>query len=451
MKKTSLPLRNGSIPSLILRLAVPNTLGLLVVSAYSLADSFFVASLGTDATSAVGVTFSLHVLMQAVGYTLGMGAGSLLSRALGRGEHDRASRVASVAFFLSLLIGSVIAGSGLVFRVPILRFLGASGTVLDAALSYAFPLFLSAPAMCVSFVLSQLLRAEGRAIYAMAGLMTGSLLNIALDPILISYLHLGIAGASVATLISQTLGAAVLLSAFVGRRKTLDVLRLDLSAFSSTSKIVIAGLPSLLRQGLSGVCAILLNRAAALVGNGALSAFSLVTRLFLLVFAFCLGLGQAMIPVVGYNLGANDHERVKKAYLFSLVSSSLVMLFFSVPLFFFSTPILRFFGAAEEALGIGTLALRAQSAVLVLHGVITCTILFLQVMGRTFTGSLLAAARQGIFFLPLIFLLPTRFGATGLALTQPASDVLSFLLAIPLLIFAFRSTNTKAKPTAPSV
>ena len=448
MKKKAISLKEGSVPSLIIRLAIPNTLGLLVISAYSLADSFFLASLGATATAAVGVTFSLHVLMQAVGYTLGMGAGALLSRALGHeNDVESASRFASVAFFLSLSIGILIAVTGFFAKVPILRFLGADGDVLTAAKAYVTPLFLSAPFMCASFVLSQLLRAEGRAVYAMVGLMTGSLLNIALDPLLISVFRFGIAGASTATLISQGVGLFVLLSAYVGKRKTVDVLKIKLSYFAFTGKILLAGLPSLLRQGLSGGSSVLLNRAAAEIGGGALSAISLVTRLFLLVFAFCLGLGQAMIPIVGYSLGADDPARMKKAYFFSTAAASLVMLFFSVPLFFFATPILKIFGAATEALPLGTLALRAQAVALALHGTITCTILFLQVTGRPFAGSLLASARQGLFFLPLIFLLPARLGGTGLALTQPLADALTFLLALPFMILSLRSLTKKASAT----
>ena len=447
MKKRTFALQNEKIPSLILRLSIPNTIGLLVVSAYSLADSFFVAELGSVATSAVGVTFSLHVLMQAVGYTLGMGAGAILSHALGKNDTEKATHAASVAFFLSLTAGIAIAVTGLLFCTPILQIFGATGNVLEAAHTYSLPLFLSAPSMCTSFTLSQLLRAEGRATYAMAGLMTGSLLNIALDPLLIFTLHLGIAGASIATLISQTLGALVLLSAYFGKRKTIGVLALSRPAFSLSGKLLILGLPSLLRQGLSGVSSILLNRSAAMLEGDAVSSLSLVTRLFLLVFSFCLGLGQAMLPVVGYSMGANDHARAKKAYLFSLVASSLVMLLFSVPLFLFAAPILKIFGASTASIDIGVLALRAQSAVLVLHGTITCTILFLQITNRSFSSALLAAARQGIFFLPLIFWLPARFGASGITLTQPISDALTFLLSIPLLIYSLKAFTTKRDKT----
>lgn len=434
------------IVPLILRLAVPNTLGLLVVSAYSLADSFFVASLGEEASAAVGLTFSLHVLMQAVGYTLGMGAGTLLSRALGRGEEKDAAAYASVATVLALLIGVFITATGLFLRAPLLRFLGASEALLPTALAYVTPLLWSAPAMCTSFVLSQLLRANGRAVASMVGLAVGSLLNIALDPLLISALGLGVSGASVATLISQHVGLFVLLCAFRKRGLHFSVLEgFSVRRLFLGWKILVAGLPSLFRQGLSGIAAILLNRVAADIGGDTtVTALSLVARIFLLVFSLCLGIGQGMLPVVGYNEGAGNPERMKKAYLFSMIVASTVMLLISIPLFFLSTQILSLFSGDERTLSLGAFALRAQSSVLVTHGAVTCTILFLQAVGRPVLGTVLAAARQGLLFLPLIALLPRLWGVTGLSLTQPIADALTFLFALPFVLAAWNYLKKSA-------
>ncbi len=428
---------SGRIGKLIATLAIPNTLGLLVIAAYSLADSFFVASLGTAAGAAVGVTFSLHVLIQAVGYTLGMGAGSLLSRAMGRRETEKACRYAAVAFALSIVIGAAITALGLSFRDPLLRFLGARGDVLPLARAYVSPFLWSAPVMCAVFVLSQTLRAEGKAFYSMTGLLVGSALNIALDPLLITYFGMGIAGASTATLISQCVSLAVLLSAYLFHSSSLSLLRfLRPRAFLETGRILVAGLPSLFRQGLSGTATILLNHASAAVSDAAVNAMSLVARIFLLVFSFCLGIGQGMMPVVGYNRGAGNAERIKKAYLFAMTSATGVMLAFSIPLYAFAPEILSLFQDDPEVVRIGASALRAQSLVLFTHGVVTCTILYLQALGNPVRGTILASARQGIFFLPLIFLLPTRFGLAGIEWTQPLSDALTLLFAIPFVIFA---------------
>lgn len=442
---------NAPVVPLILRLAVPNALGLLVVSAYSLADSFFVSALGSEASAAVGLTFSLHVLMQAVGYTLGMGAGTLLSRALGKGDGKEAISFATVATLVAAGIGVLITLSGLLFRSTILRFLGASETLLPTALSYVTPLLFSAPAMCVSFVLSQLLRAEGRAVASMVGLMTGSLLNVALDPILITFLGMGVRGASVATLFSQSIGLCVLLFFFRKRsgRSSLFA-NFHPCELRSTGRILLAGLPSLFRQGLSGIAAILTSRIAADVGgDDAVTAISLVTRLFLLAFSLCLGIGQGMLPVVGYNDGAGRPARMKHAYLFSTLASSLVMLICSIPLFFFADGIISLFGESEETVRLGALALKAQSAVLITHGVVTSTILFLQAVGKSVWGTVLAAARQGLFLLPLLALLPERWGAEGLALTQPAADVLTLLFALPFILISLRYLKKKERSALP--
>ena len=437
----------GRLSSVILKLAIPNTVGLLVIAAYSLADSFFVASLGTDASAAVGVTFSLHVLVQAVGYTLGMGAGSLISRALGRRERERASQYATPAFWLALLLGALITVLGLCFSEPWLRFLGASGSVLPYAKAYLRPFLWSAPAMCGVFVLSQLLRSEGKALYSMTGLLVGSLLNIALDPLFITALGMGIAGASVATLISQYVSLAVLLSAYWRRKSAVSLLAFKKTRLPSTvGRICVAGLPSLFRQGLSGISAILLNHAAARVGDAAVAGMSLVARIFLLVFSFCLGIGQGMMPVVGYCRGAGEAARIRRAYRFSVLSAALVMLLFSIPLFFFSADIISLFQRERAAAEIGAAALRAQALVLTTHGLVTCTILFLQAFGKPVHGTVLAAARQGIFFLPLILWLPRRFGLVGLEWTQPLADLCTALFAIPFVIYAYRLTKRSAAP-----
>lgn len=444
MKEKRALMTTGSIPRLILSLSLPNMLGLLVVSAYSLADSFFVAGIGEEATAAVGLTFSLHVLMQAVGYTLGMGAGTLLSRALGRGDGEEARGYARTAILLSLAIGMGITVLGLPLRIPLLRLLGASPSLLPTAEEYVTPLLLSAPMMCGTFVISQLLRAEGRAVPAMLGLALGSLSNIALDPLLISVAGLGVRGASIATLISQSAALALLTLLFL-RGKKPRAGRVGEKMLSSTGKILWMGLPSLLRQGLSGVATVLLTRSAAMLGgDGAVSALSLVARLFLLAFSICLGIGQGMLPVVGYNAGAEKPRRMRAAYLFSIGASTLAMLLVSLPLYFSAPQILSLFGAPRASLSIGVTALRAQALALSLHGTITCTILFLQAVGKSASASLLAAARQGIFFLPLILLLPSRWGLVGLALTQPLSDCLTWLLALPLVWVSLRFVRKKA-------
>ena len=430
-KKQHRRMTEAPIPRLILTLSLPTTVSMAVIALYTLADSYFVASLGTAAGAAVGVVFAIHVLIQAVGYTLGMGGGSLISRCLGKKETKEAGEYARAALLFGLLIGGVITALSLIFRHHLIAFLGATESIYQYALDYSIPLFWSAVPMCGSFVLSQLLRAEGKAIWSMTGLVVGGLCNVLLDPLLIHTLGMGIAGASMATLISQILSFLVLLSAYLFKKSQLNLfVKLDLSVFSKLGKILVTGLPSLLRQGLSGVATVLLNHAAAPHGDAALTAISVVNRLFLLVFSICLGFGQGLMPVVGYNYGSGNLDRVKKAYRFSLLSATGILLAVSLPLGIFAPRVIGFFRDDAEVVRIGAYALRLLCAVLFTHGIVTCTIMFLQALGRSTPATVLASARQGLFFLPLIFLLPTQFGLLGLLLTQPLADLLTGIFAV---------------------
>lgn len=432
------------IRPLILRFGAPTMVGLVVIALYSLADAFFVSELGTAAGAAVGVTFAITALLQAVGYTLGLGAGSLMSRSLGSRKGDEASAYAKIAFWLSLFAGSVIMSVGLFWGGPVIRFLGANESIYPLALAYSHYLFLSAPFMCGTFVLSQLLRAEGKALYSMFGLVGGSLLNIILDPLLITTLHMGIAGASCATLISQLVSFLILLSAYLFHHSQIRLFRkFSLRDFAKSGKILVTGLPSSFRQGLIALSTILLNHATAPWSDAAVAAVSVVTRLFLLVFAVCLGVGQGMMPVAGYNYGSEKYDRVLSAYRFSMLLATFLMLVISIPMMIFAPQLIGFFRNDREVIAIGTVALRAQSAVLVLHGLITCTILILQALGKSFSASLLASARQGVFFLPLIFLLPSYFGIESVIFVQPIADGLTFLFAIPFAVHATKHLKQK--------
>ena len=434
------------IRPLILRLAAPTTVGMLVTALYSLADAFFVSELGTEASAAVGVTFAIQALIQAVGYTLGLGAGSLMSRSLGSKKNDEAGAYATVAFWLSVFSGVLIMLVGLVWTGPVIRLLGATDSIYPYAVSYARYLFLSTPFMCTCFVLSQLLRAEGKAVYSMAGLAVGSVLNVLLDPLLINTFKMGIAGASFATLISQFVGLVVLLSAYFFKQSQVNLFaKISLRDFANSGKILITGLPSAFRQGLTALATILLNHAAGIWGDAAVAAISVVTRLFILAFSICLGVGQGMMPVVGYNYGFDRKDRVRHAYLFSVILSCVLMLVLSIPTLIWAPQLIGLFRKDPEVIAIGTVALRAQCYAFWVHGLITCTIMMLQAIGKQFSAAILACARQGLLFLPLIFWLPSAFGIKSVIYVQPISDALTFLFAVPFSIYALKHLRENKK------
>ncbi len=417
---------------LILRLSIPATAALLLSSAYGFADAFFISRLGADAAGAVGVALAIVSLIQTVGFTLGNGAGSLLSRALGAKDRDTANGLAAIAFWLSILTGSAIALFGICFLTPIVRFLGATEEILPYARPYAFFLLCSAPVQCAAFALNNLLRAEGKPTWAMVGFAVGNLLNILLDPLLIS--RIGCGGASLATLLSQSVALAVLLSAYLFRRTVVSLsLRDAWNGLHAISQIVLTGLPSLFRQGLAGVAAILQTRSAAAFGSSAIAGMSAVSRIFLLLYSFCLGIGQGMMPAVGYNKGAKRQDRVLSLYRFSLLLASLAALAVSLPTALLSEKILSLFSDDSQMISIGASALQSLCAVLPLHGVIAVTNLHLQAVGNRFGATLIAAARQGLCYLPLILFLPRSVGLDGLIWSQAIADVFTFLLTLPFV------------------
>ncbi len=428
---------------LLFHFAIPTTLALLSSALYSLADSFFVASLGANATAAVGVAFPIQAIIQAIGFTVGIGGACLVSRLLGQKQEEHANRVGFHALCLAVIFGGLLASVGWIYCEQIVFLLGASAENHEYAQRYARFLLLSALPMCISLVLAQLLRAEGKVFASTAGLCIAYLLNVVLDPLLISSMGLGIQGASIATCLSQTTGGVFLLFHFF-REKTLSSLWSGIFvAIKDGINTIVLGSPSFFRQGLSAFAATLLNHAARPFGAVAVTSMAVISKLFLLAYALCLGVGQGMMPIVGFHYGGKNYLRVKSVYLKAVLLSSAAMLAISVLLFAFAPTWLSLFQPDTDKTQLWTDALRFQSAVLVLHGVTTCTILLEQITGHPIVGTILASARQGIFFLPLILLLPQGLGKNGVWMVQPLADIASFVFTLPFLFYALHSLKKK--------
>lgn len=424
------------IHKLIPALAVPTIVSMLVTAIYNMVDTYFVSKLGTSASGAVGIVFSVMAIIQAVGFTIGMGAGSQISRLLGKKENEQASRVASYAVLFGLIMGVVIAAVGMCFTEPIIRLLGATESMLDYAVDYGRYIFLASPVMIICFVLNNLLRSEGKAKSSMFGILSGGILNIALNPLFIFTFDLGIAGAAIATAISQVVSMLILFYPYV-RKKT--VLRMSVRRLGFRLKIyweiLKFGIPSLFRQGLASVAAVMLNRSAAAYGDSAVAAMSIVAKIFMILFSVLIGFGQGYQPVVGYNFGAGNSKRVREAFWFTLKVGTVVMTIFATATFFLSpTFINMFLKDDEQVLEIGTKALRMQCAVMPLMTLGVVSNMTFQAVGRSVAATFLTSMRQGIFFLPLIFLLPKFYGILGVEMAQPIADVLTFIFCIPYMI-----------------
>ena len=427
------------VPPLIIRLAIPTIISMLVTSIYNMADTFFVAKLGTSAAGAVGIVFSLMAIIQAVGFMIGMGSGSQLSRLLGQKKNQEASEVASTGFFMAFIFGLVLTVFGLIFIDPLMRLLGATPTILPYARDYARYILIGAAIMCASFVLNNILRGEGKAALSMIGIALGGVINIILDPVFIFGFDLGISGAAMATVLSQCISFFILLSFFL-RGKSISKLSIrNLSRHPVIyGRILKTGLPSLCRQGLASIATVALNVNAAVYGDAEVAAMSM------LLLSVMIGFGQGFQPVVGYNYGAKKYDRVRSAIRFSLIFGTVVLGILSAGGFIFAPWLIRLFRADDaQVVAIGTFACRAQCMVLLLAPLnVICNMLF-QVIGKSGQATFVSAARQGIFFLPLIFILPSVWGLAGVCLTQPVSDIFSFLICIPMMYRFYKELRKK--------
>lgn len=443
-EKQYIKMTTGSPKKLVIKLGLPTITSMLITAIYNISDTFFVSQLGKSASGAVGVVFGLTAIIQAIGFTFGMGSSSLISSLLGQKKSREAQKTASSGFYCAIMLGALIAIITLVFMKPILLLLGATDTVLPYAESYVTYIAIGFPIMIASFVLNNILRGEGKAKLAMIGLTTGGILNMFLDPLFINVFGLGISGAAIATLISQCVGVTILLSMFIFKRTitTLSIRYLSKSV-KTYLEIVKVGLPSLSRQGLASLASILLNRSAGAYGDSALSAMTIVSKVFMVIFSVGLGIGQGYQPVCGYNFFAKKYDRVKEALGFTFISSSILMTIFCIIVFFLAESVMRFFIDDSEVIAIGARALRLQCIALPFLSLnVMCNMTF-QSIRYKWRSTFLSSLRQGLFFIPLVFILPSIFGLEGVEMIQATSDFLTFLVSIPFFIWIFKMLKEK--------
>ncbi len=432
---------------LICRLALPCIVSMLVTSFYNMADTFFVGMLKSNsATGAVGVVFSLMAIIQAVGFFFGHGSGNFISRELGKQNYEDASNMAATGFFSALAAGALICVLGQIFLEPLAMLLGSTATILPYTKAYLRVILFGAPWMTSSLVLNNQLRYQGSAAYAMVGIASGAVLNIGLDPLLIFGLNLGVAGAAWATIISQFVGFCLLLAGCAkGGNLHIHISRVQLR-LPYYIQIVRGGLPSLARQGLASVAAICLNRAAGPYGDSAIAAMGVVQRIMMFSASAMIGFGQGFQPVCGFNYGAKLYGRVKEGFWFCVKTATLFLTAVGALGALFAPQLIALFRDDPEVIQIGTMALRCQCLTLCLSGWIVMSNMMLQTIGKTAGATFIAMSRQGIFFIPLVYILSHAFGLLGVEMTQAASDVLTFLCAIPVQLHALRELDAMDSP-----
>lgn len=430
------------VSRLVCRLALPCIVSMLVTSFYNMADTFFVGMLKSNsATGAVGVVFSLMAIIQAVGFFFGHGSGNFISRALGRQDYDEASNMAATGFFAAMAAGALICVLGQVFLEPLAVLLGSTATILPYTKAYLRVILLGAPWMTSSLVLNNQLRFQGSAAYAMVGITSGAVLNIALDPLLIFTFGLGVAGAAWATIVSQFVSFCLLLAGCArGGNLHIRISRVQLKPYYYI-QIVRGGLPSLARQGLASVAAICLNRAAGPYGDAAIAAMGVVQRIMMFAGSAMIGFGQGFQPVCGFNYGAKLYHRVKEAFWFCVKGSTFFLLAVGALGFAFAPQLIALFRDDPDVIQIGSAALRFQCVTLCFSGWTVMSNMMLQTIGKTAGATFLAMSRQGVFFIPLIYILSMGLGLPGVEITQSAADALTVICAVPIQLRALREMD----------
>ena len=417
-------------------LFVPTIVAFIINSVYSLADTYFVSILGTNATAAVSVNASLDQLIMMTGSLLAIGANSYIARLLGEGKDKKASTVLSSAFFIAFGLGLALTIFGIIFMTPMVRLLGATPTCEQYSIDYATYVLLAAPFMASSFVMNQCLRSEGSATLSMIGMGFGGILNCVLDPIFIFGLDMGVAGASLATAISKLVSFAILIFPYITRR---SLLHLSIRNFRPTvsilTQIISVGSSSMFRSLLAVVAGIMLNKLAGNISDSVLAGIGVTTKIMMFPFSIILGFGSGFQPVAGFNWGAKRYDRVRESYRFSAIVALVGAAVMALIVAIFANPIITAFAGTDPQMQeIGALSIRLQCLALPIHAWVAVVNMFCVGLGNARGAFILATARQGTCFIPILYPMAYLMGAYGVASAQAAADVLTLVLAVPIII-----------------
>lgn len=432
------------VEPLIARLAVPTTISMLITSIYNMADTYFVSQISTSASGAVGIVFSIMGMIQAIGFMIGVGSGSIASRLLGQNKKEEAGRYASSAIAMAITLGVLFSTVCLLNLKQLIWWLGSTATIYPHAVDYAFFILLGAPVMILSFTLNNLLRWQGMARLAVIGLTTGGVLNMVLDPIFIFGLQMGTRGASLATFLSQCVGVSILASFFLTGHSDIPVsLSRVARSWRTYGEILRQGIPSFFRNAMLSVSTMVLNYNARIYGDAAVAAMSIVTKVFNFLQAVIIGFGQGLQPVIGYNYGAGKLGRVRRGIIFAVKTYTCVLTVGAVLGYLGAPQIIQTFRNDPDVIAIGVKAFRYQCLVMPLMPVFVFSNMIFQGMGKPLHATTLAVCRPCCFIV-LVTVLCRLLGLPGLETAQPLADVLSFLMSAALLLRLMRGELKEA-------
>ncbi|ORC29918.1 hypothetical protein B4O97_18580 [Marispirochaeta aestuarii] len=427
-------LRSGEIGTALRTLAIPAATAMMVNAIYNVVDTAFIGMLNdTAAIGAAAILFPIFMLIGAIGLTFGMGSASLISRQLGEQNVEGAISTASTAFYSTLIIGVTFAIFGNIYIEEILILFGATDTILDRAVLYGRIIIGGSFFQILNMCMNNLLRAEGAARYSSIALITGGVLNIIFDPVFMFVLDFGLAGAALATISAQMVSTLYLLYYFLSDRGVLKIRLRDFSPRLGLYRdIMTIGLPTFFRQVLTSIAMGMFNNAAAAYGDPAVAAIGIVMRVVSLLMMAIFGIGQGLQPLAGYNFGARQFSRVIDATKKALTWSTVFAGCMAAAFFVFARWIVLAFSQDPEVVTLGVQAFRFLSTTMIFVGSQVVFSTLFQALGKGRQAGILAVARQGIFFIPLVLILPGLWGLNGVFLAQPAADILAFIVTAVL-------------------
>lgn len=429
-------LKNEKISKAINAMAAPAIIGMLVMAIYNVADSMFVSWIGGEHIGATQVVFPIMLIASSIGLSFGIGGGSYISRLLGKNNKDEANNVASVSFFTGLIIGIIITILNLLFLEPILALFGADDSVMTLAKEYGRYIVIGYAFTILNMVLNNSLRSEGSAKYSMIGMGLGSILNIILDPIFIFVFDWGIAGAAIATTLSQVVTFIILFSTYIRGK---SILKISIAHFKPSiqiyKEILVVGLPTFFRQVLVSIAIGIMNSAAiSYGGTDLLAATSIIIRVTMVPNYVIFGFGQGFQPVAGFNFGAGNKDRVLESFKYSLIISSAILITSALLFIVFGDVVFKIYRSSAEVTAYGVRGIRFFAIGMLFFGATNTITVFYQALGRGVEAMLLSVSRQGIIFIPALLLLPKYLDTDGVLFAQPMSDLITFVLAVCLII-----------------
>ncbi len=426
--------------------AIPMIISMLIDSIYNVADTYFVSQLGKSATAAVGINDSLMHFIRAMSMGFGVGASSYISRLMGAKEEEEACRVATTTLFTSVGILSFGALLASLFVQPLVVFLGATESAKPFAMQYARFILISAPFTAGEVCLSQLLRSEGSTKLSMIGMVSGCVLNVALDPIFIHVLGLGVAGAAIATTISKIVSFSVLLSPFLRHKTMLEIRRKYFTPKASIYKEVAKmGIPVFLRASLMSVSQVVTNKFAASFGDSALAANSVGSKCTRVVASAIMGFGQGFQPIAGYCWGAKKYRRVREAFWTTTGVGMSIGVILAIVMAVFSVPLVKLFAAEDpEVIELGSLIIRTQCYTMIFHVWVMIINSLFQAIGRAIPAGILGMARQILCLIPAVIVLSLVFGVKGLCVAQAVADLMTMCIAVPMVVHIMKELKQRA-------